>query len=78
MLSVILVRCGFCTGFVSKRDERLMRWAQVDAAFEARVQDAANTGCVLRYVAAVDVAAGTCTVRLQVSSCRIYFASRVL
>ncbi len=43
-----------------------MGWAQFDAAFEARVADAASRGCVLRYVAAVDVAAGACTVRLQV------------
>lgn len=60
-----------CTGFVDDCGKRLVRWAQFDAAFEARVQDAANTGCVLRYVAAVDVAAGACTVRLQVSSCRM-------
>ena len=71
-----------CTGSVPNAvrvcAQQLVRWAQFDAAFEARVQDAANAGCVLRYVAAVDVAAGACTVRLKVSSCRANFASGVL
>ena len=78
VVQVTLAPCGCCTGSVSKCDKRLMRWAQFDAAFEARIQDAANRGCVLRYVAAVDVAAGACSVRLQVSSCRMYFASGLL
>ncbi|KAK9826447.1 hypothetical protein WJX81_007255 [Elliptochloris bilobata] len=46
-------------------DEFLERLPEFDAGFEERVQDAAAKGCVLRYVAAIDVAAGACTVSLQ-------------
>jgi len=40
--------------------------AQFDGDFEARAAGAAASGRVLRYVAAIDIAAGACSVGLQV------------
>jgi len=39
--------------------------AQFDGEFDARAAGAAASGRVLRYVAAVDIAAGACSVGLQ-------------
>lgn len=74
-------RGGSCSSWGACNKLTVCVLLQFDADFEARVADAAGRGCVLRYIATVDVASGTCQIGLKVcgnppcKSCRGQFCT---